>query len=202
MLGSVFSIFILEKDIVDLDDNITELNESDPTFEGLFPGFIKNGDDLKKVIDSPQYWREYFKLCFNDKDLESDEKAEIYIGFTKFKVAMFQSDSNEFYKEMLKLMHAEKYNYKFIGDPKTSVFCKEIDKSNLPYIYTDLSVLRGPEECDEYFSTPDVSNNSWSVFTPKSDELDDNADNFPAGWDANDLYKYMKKTRGKWYKWN
>ena len=178
------------------NDNINKTNEICLNYEGLLPDYIKNGDDLKKIIDSPQYWREYFNLCFNDKDLESDEKAEIYVEFTKFKAAMFQSDSKEFYEEMLKLLHAEKHNYKFIGDPKTSVFWKEVDKSNLPYIYTDLKVLRGPEEIGEYFSTPDVSNNSWSVYTPKSDELADNADNFPAGWDAFDLYKFMKKSRG------
>lgn len=166
-----------------------------PIYKNLYPDFIKSGDDLKNFINSPYYWYNYFKIEFKDKNLDSDEKLKIVNQFILFKCLALQSDSNEFYLEMLQDLYGKQNYRNYKRDFKNSVFSKEIDLSNIPHIFTDLKVLE-----DNFLENSEPSHYSIesfpsSIYSPKSSQLGDNADNFPAGWDAFEFYKYNRQRK-------
>ena len=77
------------------------------------------------------------------------------------------------------------------------LFSKEINPSKVSNIFTDMKVLEKDFFLDYDQSDYSISSFPSSTFSPKSSNLADNADNFPAGWDAFELYKYLKERKKK-----
>ena len=171
---------------------------SSPIYRGIFPDFIKNGDDLKDFINSPFFWYFYIKEGFNDiGNPDFHEKSKIVNHFIRFKASILNSDSNELYLEMLQDFHNKKHWRLYEKDMENSLFSKDIDVSKISNMFTDMKVLEEDFFLDYESSGYSISSFPSSTFSPKSSDLDDNADNFPAGWDAFELYKYVKERKKK-----
>ena len=161
----------------------------------IYPDFIKNGTDLKKLIDSPYYWYNYFDITFKEeKDLDMDGKVYALNEFIKYKAYILQADSDVVWKELSK-NKSSKINGDGIPDlNKDSIFKKKIDWDNLPDIFVDYNVLRQKDEKSiSSFTSSFPASFPSSTFSPRSSELADDANNFPAGWDAFEFYKYSKQ---------